>query len=95
MQKNIIQTSSLAPYKAFFIKRKSQVTCECFYCQFLCAPLIWLFASKSSVNKISKIHFRTLQTVHNVHDKSYEELLAVSKYLCTSKTPSYFGDRGL
>ena len=77
MQKNI-QTSLLAPYKTFFIQRKSQVTCKCFYCQFLYAPLIWMFSNKSSINKICKIHFRTLQIVHNVYDKSHEELLAVS-----------------
>ena len=52
-----------------------------------------MFASKSSINKICKIHFRALQIVHKVHDKLYEELLAVSN-LCTLKTPSYFGDRG-
>ena len=79
MQESIIQTLRLAPYKTFFIKRKSQVTCECVIdCQFLYAPLIWMFASKSSINKICKIHFRTLQIVDNVHDKSYEDLLAVS-----------------
>ena len=37
-----------------------------------------MFASKSSINKICKIHFRTFQIVQNVHDKSYEELLAIS-----------------
>ena len=37
-----------------------------------------MFPNKSSINKISKIHFRTLQILHNAHDKLYEELLAVS-----------------
>ena len=37
-----------------------------------------MFASKCSINKICKIHFRTLQIVHNDHEKSCEELLAVS-----------------
>ena len=29
--------------------------------QFVYAPLIWMFAGKSSINKICKIHFKTLQ----------------------------------
>ena len=50
---------------------------------------MWMFAHKNSVKKICKIHFRTHQIVHNVHDKSYEKLLVVSndislhqKHLC-------------
>ena len=74
MQKSIMQTSRLAPYKTFFYQKKKPG-----YLQILLyALLIWKFASKSSINKICKIHIRTLQIVHNVHDKSYEELLAVS-----------------
>ena len=37
-----------------------------------------MFVIKSSIIKICKTHFRTLQTVHNVHDKLYEELPVVS-----------------
>ena len=70
-------TNLLAPYKIFFVKNKSQVTCECFYAN----GLLWMFASKSSINKICKIHFRTLQIVHNPHDKLYQELVAVCNYL--------------
>ena len=36
-----------------------------------------MFGNKSWINKICKINFRTLQIVHNLHDKSYEESLAV------------------
>ena len=79
MQKNTIQTSRLAPYKTFLSKGKARLLANGFiHCQFLYAPLIWMFPNKSSNNKICKIHFKILQTVHNVLDKSYEELLAVS-----------------
>ena len=44
-----------------------------------------MFASKSSINEICKIHFMTLQIVHNVHDKPYEELLAVSNDISVHK----------
>ena len=37
-----------------------------------------MFAGKSSIEKICKLHFRTLQIVDNVHGKSCEKLVAVS-----------------
>ena len=47
--------------------------------QFNHASLIWIFASKMAINKIWKLHFRTLQVVYNEYDKSYEELLETNK----------------
>ena len=38
--------------------------------QFNYAPLIWMFANKSSIDKILKIHKRTLQIVYDVYDES-------------------------
>ena len=65
--------------RPFFIKRKSQAFPNVFInCQFLYAPLIWMFASKSSINKICKIYFRTLHIVHNAHEKLYKKLLTIS-----------------
>ena len=46
--------------------------------QFTYAPLIWIFAGKSSSAKIFKIHCRTLQIVYKNYDKSYHELLKFS-----------------
>ena len=43
--------------------------------QFSYAPLIWMFVNKSSIDKILKIHKRTLQIVYDVYDESYENLL--------------------
>ena len=43
------------------------------------APLIWIFASKMAINKIWKLHFRTLKVVYDEYDKSYEELLETNK----------------
>ena len=68
-----------APYKfhalrrirPFISKENTRLLANAFiYCQFLNVPLIWMFASKRSINKICKIHFRTLQIVYNVHEKS-------------------------
>ena len=47
--------------------------------QFNHAPLIWMFASKMAINKICKLHYRTLKVVYSEYDKSYEELLEMNK----------------
>ena len=47
--------------------------------QFNYAPLIWTFANKTAMNKILKIHDRTLQVVYCEYCKSYEKLLQINK----------------
>ena len=47
--------------------------------QFSYAPLVWMFAGKTSINKICVIHHRTLQVNHNDYQKSYDELLHINK----------------
>ena len=47
--------------------------------QFKYAPLIWMFASKTAINKILKIHYGTLQVAYSESRKSYEELLQINK----------------
>ena len=47
--------------------------------QFNYAPLVWMFAGKTSINKICIIHHRTLQVIHNDYQKSYDELLDINK----------------
>ena len=47
--------------------------------QFYYAPLIWMFAGKSLISKVQKIHFRTLQVVYNTYEKSYNELLILNR----------------
>ena len=43
--------------------------------QFNYAPLIWMFAGKTTINKICKIHYRTL--VYNNFTDSHDTLLSV------------------
>ena len=43
-------------------------------CQFLYDPLIWI--SKNLLHKVCKVGFRTFQTIYNVYNKSYEEILS-------------------
>ena len=42
-------------------------------------PLIWMFASKTAINKILKIHCRTLQVVYREYHKSCEEFFQINK----------------
>ena len=49
--------------------------------QFNYALLIWMFAGKTLINKICKIHHRTLQAVYDDFDKSYDELLELNRDL--------------
>ena len=49
--------------------------------QFNYAPLIWMFAGKTLINKICKIHHSTLQVVYDDFDKSYDELLELNRDL--------------
>ena len=53
---------------------------ECFYCPFLYAPVIWMFATESSVNKIFKIQFKTLQVVYHGHDKHCVKSVLIRSY---------------
>ena len=47
--------------------------------QFNYASLVWMLSGKTSINKICKIHNRTLQVIHNEYQKSYDELLDINK----------------
>ena len=47
--------------------------------QFNYCPLIWMFCNRSSMNKINKIHERTLRLKLNNHSDSFSELLSISK----------------
>ena len=59
-----------------FNRRESKITSLAFInSQFNYAPLIWMFANKSSIDKTLKIYKRTLQIVYDVYDESYKNLL--------------------
>ena len=49
--------------------------------QFNYAPLVWMFAGKTSINKICKIDYRTFQVIHNCYQRSYDDLLGINKHV--------------
>ena len=53
------------------------------------APLIWMFAGKTAISMICKIHYRTLQVVYNNFTDLHDALLSISndmsicqEYMC-------------
>ena len=63
--------------------KKAKVLANAFInSQFTYVPLIWVNAGKSSIAKICKIRFQTLQVVYNNYDKSYHDLLNFSIDVC-------------
>ena len=71
---------ALRRIRKFLKVEKARILANAFInSQFNYAPLIWMFASKTAINKILKIHYRTLQVVYSEYHKSYEELLQINK----------------
>ena len=46
--------------------------------QFFYAPLIWMFEGNLLISRVQKIHFRSLQVIHNTYDTTYDELLSMN-----------------
>ena len=67
---------ALRRIRTFLTVKKARILVNAFInSQFNYAPLIWLFSSKITINKILKILYRTLQVLYSEYHKSYEELL--------------------
>ena len=67
---------SLRRIRKYLTVEKAKLLANAFInSQFNYAPLIWMFANKSSIDKTLKIYKRTLQIVYDVYDESYKNLL--------------------
>ena len=86
-KKHIEDLCKKASYKLHALRRirgyltveKARILANAFIdSQFNYAPLIWMFAGKTLINKICKIHHRTLRVVYNEYNKSYGELLQLN-----------------
>ena len=82
-EKHVDDHFQKASYKLHALRRiggyltveKARILADAFIdSQFNYAPLKWIFAGKKLINKICKIHHRTLQVVYNEYNKSYGEL---------------------
>ena len=77
-KKNISKLCRRALYKLHTLRRinkyltveKAKLLANVFInSQFNYAPQVWMFANKSSIDKILKIHKRTFQIVYDVYDQ--------------------------
>ena len=67
---------TLCRIKKYLIVEKTKSLANAFInILFNYAPLIRMFANKCSIDKILKIHKRTLQIIYDIYDESYENLL--------------------
>ena len=49
---------------------------QCAYC-----PLIWMFCSKTDMQRVEKVQYKSLQVVYNNYLATYDELLALDNKL--------------
>ena len=54
--------------------------------QFSCCPLIWMFCTRTSINKLNNIHEKCLRLVTNDCDSNFNEPLESSHELSIHKT---------
>ena len=65
---------ALRRIRKFLTVEKARILANAFInSQFNYPPSIWMFGSKTAINKILKIHYRTLQVVYSEYRKFYEE----------------------
>ena len=78
-KKSSYKLNALRRIRGYLTVEKARILAYAFIdSQFNYAPLIWMFAGKTLINKICKIHHRTLQVVYNEYNKSYQELLQLN-----------------
>ena len=68
--------------KILTLKQRKVVFKSFFESQFKYCPLIWMFCSRKTNNKINKLHERALRVVHNDNDSSFENLLERDHSFC-------------
>ena len=50
--------------------------------QFKYCPIVWMFHSRCTNNKINRLHERALRTVYDDEVSTFHQLLAMDKYFC-------------
>ena len=70
---------ALRRIRGYLAVEKARILANAFIdSQFNYAPLTRMFSGKTLINKICKIHHRTLRVVYNEYNKSYGELLQLN-----------------
>ena len=73
----LARMSKLLSFEKSTVIVKSFVECQFKYC-----PLIWMFHSRHTNNKINRLHEAALGTVYNDYESTFEQLLINDKSFC-------------
>ena len=58
--------------------------------QLVYCPLIWMFCSKTEMQRVEKVKYKSLQVVYNNYMATYDELLALDNKLKIHQRQSQF-----
>ena len=73
---------ALRRLRKFLTLEKAKVlACSMIESQFAYCPLIWMFCSKTDMQRVEKVQYKSLQVVYNNYMATYDELLALDNKL--------------
>ena len=79
---SILQASCSTENKEYLSVDKAKLLANAYIdSQFNYAPLIWMFGRKTLINKIGKIHHKTVQVVYDDFNKPHDELFELNNDL--------------
>ena len=68
-------------FKLYALRRLGFLACSMLESRFAYCPLIWMFCSKTDMQRVEKVQYKTLQAVFNNYMTTYDELLALDNKL--------------
>ena len=63
------------------LERDKILACSMIESQFAYCPLIWIFCSKTDIQRVEKVQHKTLQVVYNNYMATHDELLTLGNKL--------------
>ena len=82
VQKAYYKLYALRRLRKFLTLEKAKIlACSMIESQFAYCPLIWMFCSKTDMQRVEKVQYKSLQVVYNNYMATYDELLALDNKL--------------
>ena len=73
---------ALRRLRKFLTLEKAKIlACSMIESHFAYCPLIWMFCSKTNMQRVEKVQYKSLQVVYNNYMATYDELLALDNKL--------------
>ena len=78
VQKAYYKLYALRRLRKFLTLEKAKIlACSMIESQFAYCPLIWMFCSKTDMQRVEKVQYKSLQVVYKNYMATYDELLAL------------------